>query len=172
MKRRLTMVGAALALLAGTFAAGRYSRPARVEERIVTQEVVRWRERVVVQEREVKVRDERRSGRRTTRVLRLPDGTVSRETVDERVSTTSSVSKTNSDSTSTSAAAADRSSESVRVVTTPVPRWGVGMLAGVDLRLRRPWAGAYVTREFLGPLTIGVFGANNGTAGLILGARF
>jgi len=36
MKRRLIMVGAALATLGLTFAAGRYSRPARVEERTVT----------------------------------------------------------------------------------------------------------------------------------------
>lgn len=52
------------------------------------------------------------------------------------------------------------------------PQWQVSALAGIDIRTGIPAYGASLSRQFVGPITIGAFGLTNGTVGVSIGMTF
>lgn len=56
--------------------------------------------------------------------------------------------------------------------TTKKPLMNVSVLAGLDYKTRLPAYGATVSKEFIGPITLGVFGLTNGVVGITVGLDF
>lgn len=52
------------------------------------------------------------------------------------------------------------------------PRVQVSALAGIDLRSKQAVYGAAASKQFIGPVTLGVFGLTNGTLGASIGMTF
>lgn len=82
-----------------------------------------------------------------------PDGTV------QTVSTTDTSSQTQTSSIT---------------VKTPGSKANISLLAGTDLSERplAPVFGVSITKEVLGPISVGIFGLNNGVAGVSVGLSF
>lgn len=59
-----------------------------------------------------------------------------------------------------------------KTVTTKSGSLNISALAGIDYRIKQPVYGASVTKEILGPITIGLFGITNGTFGASVGINF
>lgn len=61
-----------------------------------------------------------------------------------------------------------------KTVTKPGPKVNVSALAGVDTTssILKPVYGISVSKEFIGPITVGAYGLTNGTVGLSLGVNF
>lgn len=65
----------------------------------------------------------------------------------------------------------NRRSDTVTTVTTvkALPKTNVSLLGGYDFQQKELIYGLSITKEVYGPLTVGVFGLNNKTAGLSVG---
>lgn len=65
------------------------------------------------------------------------------------------------------------SSEAVHTEVKPTPKTNVSLLVGAETKLPIvPLYGISVTREVLGPITVGAFGMSNSTVGVSLGVDF
>jgi len=135
MRRKITVIAAALALLALGAAIGRWSAPARTEDRIVLDE----RERVVYLRRVESVHTDhaRDVVRWRWTETKRPDGTLERETVAER----NHERETRAATTSQEGAATirERHIERVRTVEAERPRLMLGAHARLQLDGRIGW---------------------------------
>jgi len=92
-----------------------------------------------------------------TTVTKKPDGTVT-VIIDKKDKTTASD---------------QRRDESTKIVERDAPAWKVGVMAGTLVTGNfKPIYGASIEHRFVGPIYLGVFGLNNGTAGLTVSLSF
>lgn len=167
MKESRTKILIGLALLIGGFMIGRYSTPTKtvtkIEEKIVTKEVVKWKVK--------KVKDESKNLEKIIVETKMPDGTIRKETriVDKgvvRVDTT----KDGSKSTETSKVTKIEKTE-----TNQNNDWHVSALAmpkNGDYTNKELSYGLHVERRIIGPFYLGVFGVTDSGAGLSIGGSF
>ncbi len=62
--------------------------------------------------------------------------------------------------------------DSETVTTAKKPMINVSALSGIDFKTKLPVYGAAVSKEFLGPVSLGVFGLTNGTLAVSIGISF
>lgn len=152
-------VGIAIAALLTAFAFGRFTTPVQVKTEIKTVEV----------ERQVEIKDtDRAKHQETTTVeVKKPDGTV--ETTTKVVldsHTNQKVKEVQTDS---------ESSDQTKQVTRSSSPVTILALAGMDVfhaAASKPVYGLSVSKPTFGPVTIGIWGLNTGTAGASLGLTF
>jgi hypothetical protein len=169
--RRRALIGVVgVVLLAGSFAAGRFSAPLRVETREVEKEVVKWREKLV--EKEVRVEVAAKVLTKTVYVDRVitKEGEI-RERIVERTAEASSSSNTGTKETeATSEGEKVREVEKVRTVTLQ-PDWRVAVMAGASwnpplIPIAGPLVlGASVDRRIVGGFSLGIWGMTGGALG-------
>lgn len=152
---RPVAISLAVAALAGAYALGRVSAPARVEtvERVVTREV---------QAVQVQHTEQREAARVETRVVYrdrvvTPDGTV-REREVER-SESAAVQREQSATVEQTVRTVDVERVASRTVTVPAPDWRVGVLVGVPVRLAPGpvLVGVLIQRRLWGPVSAGAW---------------
>jgi len=143
-----TKVIISILVLAAVFAAGRYS-VSSIDTK--SKEVVKTDTQ----------KDTTQDTKKTTTIEKTPDGkeitTIQEETV---INAHTSIDKTDQSSTST--------------VSNARKTLNVSGLASLDLSSRSvmPVYGASVSKEILGPVTLGVFGLTNGVIGVSIGLDF
>ena len=61
-----------------------------------------------------------------------------------------------------------------KTITKPPPKLNVSALAGIDTAtsLLKPIYGISISKEFMGPITVGAYGLTNGVVGLSVGVNF
>lgn len=97
----------------------------------------------------------------TTTTEKQPDGTT--KTITKIVEDSNTKKETNSKS----------ETHVDQTVTTPKTNTlNVSALVGADIKTLTPVYGASVSKQFLGPVTIGAFGLTNGTVGASIGVNF
>lgn len=138
--------------LGAAFAAGRYTTPEkiRVETKIVE---------VVKESKDVK-KDVKKVVKKKT--ITKPDGT--KETTTETTTDSSLDKKTEKDTSKNS----DTSSETARGDS----KVTINALVGLDFNRTTPVYGLSCTKPILGPLTVGLWGLTNATAGASIGLSF
>lgn len=164
MKRRLAIAAGAVAALLAAFLGGRYSRPARVEERVKveTKTVTEWKDRIVY----VEAKKEQRHT--TTTATRKPDGTKTIVRVED-VRTDSGASLNASSGGKTTE---DAKTEASRVETSQ-PSWRVEGQAGWSRLSPAPDIyGIGISRRVAGTVWVGGWARTDKTAGIAVGLEF
>lgn len=143
-------VAAGLVVVVGSFAAGRYSnQKPEVHTVINTEAETKKDSNKDTQTHQVSVS------------VKAPDGTIKTTTTTD----TSTIAKTDTITDSTT-----------HMVQTIIPpkndTLNISVLAGIDFSRQVPIYGASLTKQVLGPLTIGVFGLTNGIMGGSIGVQF
>lgn len=171
LRQEAAAVAGMLALLAGTFAAGRYSVPA-ADVRTVDDSVAAHTVTSVTKTAHDTVQDSRQV--RVVYRERLPNGT---QTETERVTTDTHSEEL--DRIEAIAMVADTAaSHHDQIVATYRPEWRLSLLAGASLQtpalpLAGPLVvGVEVSRRVLGPVWVGVWGLTAGAAGVSIGVEF
>lgn len=194
-RKKFAIVLGALALLLLTFAAGRYSRPARVEtkehtvyqdkivEKIVNHDVVRTEvihDQVVAKNVETKIVWEK-----------APDGGIkTTETITDltKTSTETNTNRTHENVTQTDLTQVVRIDSTKNTITTfAAPSWSIALMPGLDVRglvsdglgalsgstlAKRGILAASVDRRIVGTLFAGVWGNTAGAGGLTVRLEF
>lgn len=156
LKKLLVQIGVGLLLLVLGAAAGRYFAPTQVktetkieyQDRIVEKEVIRWKTEYVT----VQAKAER------TRIVSVekPDGTKIVVTESQTEEATKTATQTNAEA-SRDVQAETRVAETVRKETTFLrPQNTLTLMGGTGFDLKLSY-GAMYTRQFLGPVGIGVW---------------
>jgi len=97
----------------------------------------------------------------TTTTTKKPDGT------------TTTITKTDTTSSTHTDTQRDRVSQEHTIVTPQkVATLNISALAGIDFKTQKPIYGASVSKQLVGPITIGLFGITNGTVGASVGISF
>lgn len=65
-----------------------------------------------------------------------------------------------------------KTSDTTKVVTHDISKFGINLLGGYDFTKQVPTYGVSITKQVFGPFTIGLFGLNNSTAGASFGLTF
>lgn len=143
----------ALAALAAAFALGRYTAPVKIQEVTKTDEKQTEKKNI-----------ETDKHKETTVVEEVkPDGT--------KVTTT----KTVEDATKhlQDDKSKDKSTESEKVVTKETSKLNISALAGSKISTQPELIyGGSISRNLIGPVTTGLWGLSNGTAGVSIGLTF
>jgi len=149
-----TKVIIAVSAILVSFASGRFLTPTKVVTVVKTVEV----------EKKTSASDKKTHKETTIVESTKPDGT--KETTTKIVEVDDTKKHSTDDIT--------KQSESTSTVTKGGSRLSVSALAGVSLSnfSGGPIYGASVSRELLGPISLGVWGLNNSTAGISLGLSF
>jgi hypothetical protein len=158
VKRRVAIAAGALLALVAAYLGGRFSRAARVEERVKveTRTVTEWKDRIVY----VEAKTEQRHT--TTTATRKPDGT--RTVVKVQDVRTDSGARLNAGSDGKSETAA--SSDASRVITAQ-PSWRLEGQAGWSRLSPAPDIyGIGISRRVAGTLWVGGWARTDKTAGL------
>jgi len=143
-------ISGAVAILLVTFALGRYSVnvvSVKTKESVAQVDVKKDTQNVVTKTHEVETKK--------------PDGTV-QTTID---TTIQAVTKNDDKETQT-----DKVDQTVTAAKTSTVN--ISLLAGYHYGDTSPLYGASVSKELLGPITIGLFGLTNGTVGASVGVNF
>ena len=149
--KQMLIIGAVALLTA--FAVGRWSAPEKVK--IQTVEVEKKTE-----DKKVNIDDHK-----VTTIVETdkPDGTKTKTTVITDNKDTKVVDKKTDDTTKTTTKEIDKSSSNVTI----------SALAAINITSPGlPIYGASVTKPILGPITVGIFGFQNGMAGASVGLTF
>lgn len=168
--------GAALGLAAAGYAAGRFSAPDRVVT--VTHETVRTVEDTSAREQVKRLTAEIESVKRDTHreevLITRKDGTTERHvTTDRHVeSERTQTAQTETQREETKRVDTVRESTHSVEIERQRPTWRLGPMVAIDLRTGALAYGGQVERRILGPLSLGVFGLSNGTAGAVLTLEF
>jgi hypothetical protein len=165
---RIHQAGFAVIILAGGYAAGRFSAPERVRTVETFKEDTESRERV--RQLTAELETAKRHTRREVVTVVKPDGT--RET---HATTDTTVDQSRDTHVATETQRVEvKHVETLHesVTERSRPDWRVGPMVGFDLNRGAFAFGAHVERRILGPLSLGAFGLSNGTAGLSLSMEF
>lgn len=156
-KHKIAAVGVGLAT---AFAAGRYTLPTKIKTEIKTVTV----EKIVYK----KAIESQKNTHKKTMVVEIIKPTGEKQTT--TVTTDESVSdkKTVADKTTDTIQKQDAKQE----VTGSVSKVTISALGGVNIETGLPTYGASITKPILGPVTVGIFGLSNGTAGASVGITF
>lgn len=156
----------AIATLTTTFALGRYTVPTKTKIEKETSETSKN-----VENKQTET--DRDKHKQTVVIERvLPDGSRIIET--HTTEDTSTNRKTDSSSSTETAKTSKESKE----VTREGSKVNISILAGTDLKFAFPPTtstviyGGHISKDFLGPISIGVWGLSNGTGGFSLGLSF
>lgn len=145
-----TKILVSLVALVVAFASGRYS----VQKPTIKTEIQ--------QTEAVKQTEDKNTHTKTTKTeVKKPDGTDITTTVTDQVQ---------DDDMTTHSTATTKIQQTV----TP-PKTGtlnISALAGFDIRKMTPAYGASVTKQILGPVSVGAFGLTNGVVGVSIGLSF
>jgi len=142
-----------IVVIAAAFAFGRWSAPEHVKIQTVEVEKKTDDKKVVVDDNK----------KTTITETDKPDGTKTKVTVITDNKNSKSEDKSTDDTTKTVSKEIDKSSSKVTI----------SMLAGASLtKLGTPIYGGAISRPILGPITVGVFGFQNGVAGVSVGLTF
>lgn len=148
--------------MAATFAAGRWSAP----EKIKTEtKIVEVEKKVSVSDKDKK---EKRHKKTEKKEVTKPDGT-------KEVITIITDDKTSEQSyKETQVSSNEKTTDEKKEVTKSSSRTHLSALAGIDVTKPSKGLtyGLHVSREILGPISIGIFGFTNGTAGCSIGLSF
>lgn len=158
MKNSSTIV-----LLIASFAFGRYSVPQSTKTEVKTDKKV---EKRVDKKQDVNTR--KRKNTTTTEITR-PDGT--KEKVTKIVEDSHTKKKTDTTKLQNSEKVSSSISETVRSGS----RLTVSALVGTKVTFSEPLTPVYggmISKEILGPISIGAFGFNSGLAGMAVGLTF
>ncbi len=194
-RKKLAIVLGALALLLLTFAAGRHSRPARVEtkERIVYQDKIV--EKVVNHDvvRTEVVHDQVVAKNVETKIVweKAPDGSIkTTETITDlsKTSDQTHTDQTHENVTRTDVTQVVKIDSTKNTITTyERPSWSVAVMPGLDVRgaisdglaalspstlTKRGILGASVERRIVGPVFGGVWGNTAGAGGVTVRLEF
>lgn len=160
ISRYLAYAVGALVLLAGTFAAGRYSAPTKTIDRVEYVEKVR-EVRLTTVARSTQIK-----WRRVT--VSTPDGTTTQ--------TEDGQSYENENSTETAKVENDTEARKEKVTENVRAQWSISVTAGLLLptqqnsyRLVTPTFGAHVQRRILGPVWVGAWFQTVGAGGVSVG---
>lgn len=150
-RRRLYVAGGALLALVLAFLGGRYSRPARVEERVKVetkiQTRVEWRDRVV----------EKRVEGPTREVERIVEKPGAERIVTRWIERGPVTVDTDATAAGASAVTGTASSSSAKVTDNGRPGWAVGLAAAwPSLSTRPERVGLEIDRRILGTVWLGV----------------
>jgi hypothetical protein len=152
MSTKQIVIICVIALL-GAFAAGRWSAPEKIKIQTVEVEKKTNEKQVAVDDHKVT----------TITETDKPDGTKVKTTVIADNSKTKVDDKSTDDTTKTMTKEVDKSSSKVTI----------SLLASMHLSSPGlPIYGAAVTKPILGPLTVGIFGFQDSTAGVSVGLTF
>lgn len=157
---KIRIIGAVI-LFASAFAAGRYTTPERIEIRkeTVTVEV----------EKKQTTKDQKieQNKKKTEVEITRPDGTKIKKTVTETDK------KKDTQIEQTVEREKDTKETETKIVENP-RRLTISVIGGPNFTdLKSPLAfGGHISRPFLGPITLGVWGLNSGVGGLSLGLQF
>lgn len=153
MTTKQIIIIAAISLVTA-FAVGRWSAPDKIK--IQTVEVEKKTE-----DKKVDVDDHKLT---TVTEVDKPDGTKTKTTVISDVKDTQVADKKVDDLTKTESKEIDKSSSKLTV----------SMLAGINVTnpTGAPIYGASISKPILGPITVGLFGFQNGMAGASIGLTF
>lgn len=160
MERKQIII--AVLLLAGAFALGRYMTPEKIEikEKIVYKEKT---------DTDKKTDTERNKEKHTVTVEEVrPDGTKIITTKIDENTGTKRITDTHEHK---EVLLTDEKSETVEMGRNRVT---ISALGGLDIRdfTKPPVFGAHITKPFLGPIVIGVWGLSSATGGVSLGLQF
>lgn len=138
----------AAGLIVLAFATGRFLTPVKIETKTIEVE------------RKQTETDRDKHKDTTTTTTEKPDGTKVTETHTTEDTTTqrSTTDATRTDTNTTKTYASGRTS--------------IFALAGLDISARSVVYGGLITRQLIGPLSIGAWGLTNGTVGVSLGLEF
>lgn len=166
------VVASGLLGLASGYNIAKHAIPARIEERVVIKEVVKWQERIVKVESTNQQASAQENVKVVTRWRVSSDGTKTVEQSRERSSSAASAAASESSSTRQAAGESTASSNSTRLTVYPPKRpWSINVLGGLSLDWKRHY-GATLTRD-IGPSTVGIWVLPAAqAAGVSLGFRF
>lgn len=176
-RRWLAAAAFALASLVGSFAAGRFTAPTRVEER----EHVVYRDRVkierVTEQAQAKATEQQQAVRVVTRWIRTtaPDGSTREEQTTD--SSAATAAKTSEASSSSDKLASEKETfvdkQRERIVETRRQDWSASLLVGWDRLQARPNVfGGMVSRRIIGPVELGAWATTERTAGIAATVRW
>lgn len=134
------------------FTVGRYTVPTKV--RIETKIV----------EVEKKTTDSESSKHKETEIITIKNPDGSEKTTTKIIEDSNKQKKTESDSA--------KNTNSSTETTKSGPSINLAALGGWDLSSQKPVYGALVSKQILGPVTIGAFGLSNGSVGGSVGVQF
>lgn len=141
-----------VAVVATSFAAGRYTVP----------EKVRVETKVVEVEKKVKDTEKNKSKKTVIVKKEKPDG--------EKEVTTTITENTNSSSVTATDKKTDSDSTSEK--TRAASKLTIAPMIGFNVQTGQPVWGASVSRDLFGPVNMGLWGLSNGTCGVSIGISF
>lgn len=156
--KKKVSLGVVTALL--IFAAGRYTAPEKIK---IETKIVEVEKKT---EQNKKKSNEKTKKKTTKRKTTKPNGEVIEEIIKENETS-------QTDSTENKTSDEKRKSESTKKEQTAGGnRITVSALTGFDIKSGRPVYGASLTKSFIGPTVIGIWGLNNLSCGVTLGISF
>jgi len=180
-RQRLILAGAVVLALAGSFAAGRYTRAVQTRDvvRVDTQWKTRTIEKVVHDVAVQRDTDEKVHTVVVTKWLKSPTGDVSvvQESHQERDTSTETKRQAHTQGTQERQSEAHQETVETRTVTGP-PNWSISALVGAQLSgntvlLPAPLVcGVHIQRRVLGPVSVGIWGTTEMSGGVSLGASW
>lgn len=142
------------------FAFGRYSAPEKIK-------IVKETAEVDNKKKDSETDVNKTTNKKTTIVEEVkPDGTTKKTT--EIVEGT----ETNKQKTVSEDSQSIKTSKETKEIIKDTGRLNLGLLAGAAVTDRKLIYGAYLSRNVLGPITLGVWGFNNATFGASIGLSF
>lgn len=189
IQKKIALVAGAVALLGGTFLAGRYTVPIKVVERIVEKQVIVEKVsetklmELVEQNREFRnqLTEIKKSIHRETRTIKHPNGLVETTKVEDinvsKVVKEQEIKYVDRENKVVETKYVDRTVEVekqvVKTVEAKRPDWRAGVLVGVNLTdMTKPVYGGMLERRIVGPLSVVGTGFSNGTATVGISLEF
>lgn len=161
LKYKIIIAGVALL---SAFSVGRYLTPQKIVTVTVTKEVEKKTEQTDTQV------DQNKHRVTQTTTTKKPDGSeIVVSVVTEDINTAKQVDQTKTDYKTIT-------QTETKTVTNDIKRINLALLAGVNVSSSLTNAplvyGGYISTQFIGPATIGVWGLDNKTGGIALGLNF
>lgn len=144
--------GVSVVVLLAVFAIGRYTAPEKIK-------IVEIEKKTQSTSKKTKKDDKQKT---TKRKIVKPDGEVITEIIKER----------DKSETDTAKDKIIDEKKTDREETRGNNKINLSALAGFDVRTGKPIYGASITKSFIGPTTIGIWGLNNRSCGVTLGISF
>lgn len=152
---------AAVFTVVSAFAIGRFTTPVKIKTEIKTVEVDK---KTTDLDRDSQLNRHRKT---TTTTVKKPDGTI------ETTTTTTDDAQKNTETSSVTTDDRTTKTDTTKEVTRGAPPVTISVLAGLKLTdFSTPIYGLSATKPILGLVAVGVWGFNNGMAGVSIGLQF